>query len=157
MELQHSIDKYIQQLDSSAFEEQYLQLRKKEGWLYPDEKVALLPETFKEDPHYQDWKIRAISAGRLTRYINEKGKDKEKECLKILEVGCGNGWLSNRMAGIDQTMVVGMDINLAELAQAQRVFGQRENLRFSYGDFSKQHHLYKEFDFVIFSASIQYF
>lgn len=144
-------------MNYSGFEEQYLQLREKEGWLYPDEIVRLLPASSKEDPHYQKWKIRAISAEKLARYINEKGKEKGKVCLKILEVGCGNGWLSNRMANLDPTMVVGMDINLAELAQAQRVFGQKENLRFSYGDFSKQHELYKDFDLVIFSASIQYF
>src|SRR5579859_1218772 len=77
--------------------------------------------------------------------------------MDILEIGCGNGWLSHQLAGIPGSEVTGLDINFTELQQAARVFNDDPNLRFVQGDIRSgvlQDHL---FDCILFAASIQYF
>jgi ubiquinone/menaquinone biosynthesis C-methylase UbiE len=71
-------------------------------------------------------------------------------------MGCGNGWLSALLAGIDNVTVTGMDLNEMELQQARRVFGARKNLAFAEGSINNIDR-HKKNDIIIFAAAIQYF
>jgi protein-L-isoaspartate O-methyltransferase len=48
--------------------------------------------------HYHEWQIRKASSNRLVKYLAKKQK-----ILEILEVGCGNGWLSAKLSVIPWT------------------------------------------------------
>jgi ubiquinone/menaquinone biosynthesis C-methylase UbiE len=130
------------------FQEHYTLLRKKENRLYTNEQLAKLPEISKDHVHYKEWQIRKRSSEKLIHYLNKK-----KIPLQILEVGCGNGWLSAKLAGIKNAVVTGIDINMPELDQARKVF-QKPNLRFVYGG---PEIVSPGFDIIVFAASIQYF
>jgi 2-polyprenyl-3-methyl-5-hydroxy-6-metoxy-1,4-benzoquinol methylase len=136
----------------NQFEKLYIQVREKEGRIYPDELVATLPETSLEHAHYQEWQMRKQSEQRLTSYLQRK-----QGPLKILEVGCGNGWLSHRLATIHNSSVIGTDINFTEIQQAARVFQDVPNLHFIYGHIGQGLFEEKQFDIIVFAASIQYF
>jgi ubiquinone/menaquinone biosynthesis C-methylase UbiE len=77
--------------------------------------------------------------------------------LNILEIGCGNGWLSNRLSCVPATEVTGLDINPVELEQAKRVFADKRNLHFIQGDLRQGVLGDSRFDLIVFAASIQYF
>ncbi|MES2060530.1 MAG: methyltransferase [Bacteroidota bacterium] len=49
---------------------------------------------------------------------------KKRNPLKILEVGCGNGWLSAKLTEIQQTEIIGLDLNKSEIHQAINVFNK---------------------------------
>ncbi len=119
---------------------------------YTDEEVARLPEV--PDGHSQSaiWRHRKISCRRLVEYLALKNKT-----LSILEVGCGNGWLSFQLSSIPGNRVLGLDRDLHVLRQAARVFRQQPNLKFMCGDFYSDIMTGLTFDTIIFSASIQYF
>ncbi len=154
----------------SLFEEAYLRLRKKENRIYSDEVVALLPLVPPGHPHASEWKLRAQSSKRLIEYLGNKNKLKinsrngattqrgavaqlRETFLDILEVGCGNGWLSHRLSMLPMN-VTGCDINQQELQQAVRVFSSF-GIRFTETDsvFSVKN----KFDVIVFAASMQYF
>ena len=132
------------------FEDLYINIRQKEHRVYTNEEVALLPGIYPDHIHYHEWQIRKRSSERLINYLNKKNKS-----LKILEVGCGNGWLSAKMADIADSKVTGLDINLTELKQAFEVF-DKPNLSFIYGSV---HDKFRgpSFDIIVFAASVQYF
>ena len=134
-----------------TLEEQYISLRKKEQRLYSDEEVIELPEIHPEHIHYKEWQIRKRSCKKLVSYLNKKNKS-----LKILEIGCGNGWLSAKLATVSHSLVTGQDINLTELKQAIKLFGQKSNLSFLYGDIQDIIDSCS-FDIIVFASSIQYF
>lgn len=133
------------------FEKLYIASRKKENRLYTDEQVAQLPFIASSHIHHAEWKIRKRSSTRLIDYL--KGK---KGSLSILEVGCGNGWLSGRLAGIKNSYITAIDINKTELNQGKRVFKDKLNLTFKEGEMDGMDYD-KDVDIVIFAASIQYF
>lgn len=138
-------------LRRSKFEEVYTASRSDENRIYPDEQVVQLPFIEPAHVHYHEWQVRKRSSDRLINYLGKKNKS-----LSILEVGCGNGWLSARIAALGNSMVTGIDINNIELNQAMRVFAGVTNLHFEAGgiyDFQP----FRKFDDVIFAASIQYF
>ncbi len=81
---------------------------------------------------------------------------RQKEPLRILEIGCGNGWLCNQLASIKDANITGLDINIFELEQAERVFA-KANLGFIYGDIFEDILPLKSFDAIILGSSIQYF
>jgi ubiquinone/menaquinone biosynthesis C-methylase UbiE len=134
------------------FEETYLALRRKEGRIYSDEEVKWLPTVDISHPYFAEWRIRKSSCAKLTRYLRNK-----KQSLKILEVGCGNGWLCSQLSRIGNTNVTGIDINKTELIQAQRIFGEIGNLEFLMAEISDDKIQCRKFDIIIFAASIQYF
>ncbi len=135
----------------NAFEPLYLQLRTKEKWLLTDEEVKQLPLAEKQSPHYTLWKMRADSATRFTTYLTQKNKP-----LTILDIGCGNGWLTNYIAAnVKGSNVTGVDINLTELQQAARVFGSHIN--WLQADILQTDFMPGCFDIVLMSASFQYF
>ena len=119
---------------------------------YSDEEVALLPEVPEGHPQSAFWHHRKASCRRLVGYLALKNKT-----LSILEVGCGNGWLSFQLSSIPGNRVLGLDRDLHVLRQAARVFRQQPNLKFMCGDFYSDIMAGLTFDTIIFSASIQYF
>ncbi len=141
-----------QHIATDSFEEVYLRLRHKEGRVYSDEQVANLPEITKTDSHYDEWRMRQISSRRLLKYLLDK-----KNPMDILEVGCGNGWLSARLSVIPSVHITGIDVNIEELNQAKRVFSKTKNLSFCACDLRDELLKNRHFDMIVFAASIQYF
>ncbi|RME83245.1 MAG: class I SAM-dependent methyltransferase [Caldilineae bacterium] len=130
----------------------YLRVRKRERRLYDDDAVARLPAVSAEDPHAREWAARAESARRLCSYIAAHAAHAD-----ILELGCGNGWLSHRLALATRGFVVGIDVNLVELEQAARVFGTCANLAFAWADVFDNGLPASVCDVVVMAASLQYF
>ena len=133
-------------------EERYAGSRNREQRLYTDKQVAALPEISRGHLHYREWLGRKRSSRRLIDYLVFR-----KKAAAILEVGCGNGWLSSRLSGVPGSRVVGLDLNFTELQQAARVFHGQPNLKFIYGDFFSDVLNGLAFDVIVFSASIQFF
>ncbi len=134
------------------FETLYLRLRQQEGRIYTDEELAQLPGIANTHPHYKEWRIRKDSSQKLVDHLKKKNKP-----LDILEIGCGNGWLSHRLSSIPDSKVIGTDINFTEIQQAARVFQNIANLHFMYTHTESGMFKEKKFDTIVFAASIQYF
>lgn len=137
---------------AGAFEKLYIQLRKKEQRFYTDDEVRSLPRIAATHTHYKEWLLRTKSSTQLIKYLGKK-----KKSLNILEIGCGNGWLSAQLAKNISGQVVGMDINKEELVQAARVFSTISNLNFIQGDIRSAQLEHNSFDIIVFAASLQYF
>ena len=131
------------------FEDLYIAVRQQEKRIYTDEQLQLLPDI--DHLYYDEWKIRKRSSERLAIYL-----EKKKKALKILEVGCGNGWLSAKLSNIPNSHVTGLDINQVEIEQANRVF-KKDNLQFIYDTFNDSTFDNQQFDVIVFAASLQYF
>jgi ubiquinone/menaquinone biosynthesis C-methylase UbiE len=136
----------------NAFEELYIALRLKEGRIYSETEIAGLPVIAASHPHYKEWLIRKRSCNNLLRYIKRHGR-----ICNILEVGCGNGWLSAQLSSFTKARVTGLDINTIELEQAKKVFRGKPNLRFAEGDIRLGILADEKFDLIVFAASVQYF
>src|ERR1700744_419007 len=134
------------------FEKKYIQIRALESRLYTDEELMRLPVISENHPRLKEWQLRAKSARRLTRHIGKGSSSPE-----ILEVGCGNGWLSHLMAEIPGSKGTGVDINFTELQQAARVFSNDPNLRFIHGDIRSGILEDRRFDYILFSSTLEYF
>ena len=131
------------------FEELYIAVRQQEKRIYTDEQIQLLPDI--HPLYYDEWKIRKRSSERLVDYLEKKRKP-----LEVLEVGCGNGWLSAKLSNIPNSHVIGLDINQVEIEQANRVF-KKDNLEFIYDTFNDSTFDNQHFDVIVFAASLQYF
>jgi ubiquinone/menaquinone biosynthesis C-methylase UbiE len=134
------------------FEKKYIQIRALESRLYTDEELTQLPDIYPAHPHYVEWQQRKRSCRRLIHYLSSR-----KDNPEILEVGCGNGWLTHLLAEIPGSRVTGADINFTELQQAARVFSNDPNLRFIHGDIRFGILQDRQFDHIVFAASIEYF
>ena len=130
----------------------YLRVREKEGRLYSDEVVAKLPDVSPDHPLRVEWQARSVSAARLVKYLARLPRP-----LTILELGCGNGWLSNRMAGAPDCRVMGLDWNVFELAQAARIFAGNHRLLFVHADIFCMPIPAHSIDLVIIASALQYF
>lgn len=139
-------------LITNGFEKLYISLRKKEGRIFSEKEIAKLPVVNSSHPLYKEWKIRKHSCDKLLNYIKEKGN-----VCNILEVGCGNGWLSAQLSAITTGEVTGVDINNVELKQAKKAFQKKSNLSFVAGDIRNGILADKQFDLIVFAASAQYF
>ncbi len=138
--------------NDQLFEKKYITTRAIENRLYSDEELINLPDIAATHSHYREWQLRKRSAQRLIAYFTSKRRP-----LRLLEIGCGNGWLAHRLAGIPGTEVTGLDINFTELQQAARVFSDDPNLRFIHGDIRTGMFGEQLFDGIVFAASVQYF
>ena len=134
------------------FEEAYLAAREKEGRLYAKEVINLLPHTLKNHPYHKEWQTRLPVILRFLNYIKEKS-------IKIaLEIGCGNGWLSAKIAQNLQGHCLALDINQTELSEGKSVFHHVKNLHFIYADILVANRFPKEsLDSIVLAGAIQYF
>ncbi len=120
--------------------------------VYTDREVALLPYPGDSHPRLSEWAGRARTCRRLIRYLSD-----HKKAASILDIGCGNGWLSHQLSTVPGSRVVGLDSNLNELRQAARVFRRQPNLKFIYGDFYSSVLQDLSFDVIVLAATIQFF
>ncbi|HLT81241.1 MAG TPA: class I SAM-dependent methyltransferase [Cyclobacteriaceae bacterium] len=133
------------------FEREYTALRTTEGRLLPDAVVRTLPNVPRKHTLYREWMVRARSSRALAGYLKKAKPD------RILEVGCGNGWLTNFLASQLRADCCGIDINEIELKQAVRVFSARERLTFVYGDIATKAFDDFKTDVIVCASVIQYF
>ena len=138
-------------LPDPGFEKLYLAVRIKEQRIYSNDELINLPHIDNSHPHYTEWQARKVLSKKMITYL--KGKNKQ---LKILEVGCGNGWFSHKLAEIPQSEILALDINMFELRQAAEVFTDL-NLKFVYGDIRQNILENRQFDVIVFAASVSYF
>lgn len=129
----------------------YLCVREKERRLYSDDVVARLPLIPNGGSHADEWRARSASASRLTQYLSRRPKP-----LSILDLGCGNGWLSNLLCKLGHR-VLGVDQNRYELKQAARVFSPNPCLFFLEADISSAPFTTGTFDAILLASVIQYF
>ena len=133
------------------FEEHYIAIRKSEGRIYTDDVVKTLPDINSAHPLSPEWKIRKKSLEKLQRYMDTKRP------ATILEVGCGNGWLIQNLAAATTSDCCGIDINATELSQAAKLFNERSNLCFVYGNIESTIFDGTEIDMIILASVLQYF
>jgi SAM-dependent methyltransferase len=119
---------------------------------YTDRELAGLPFISRQHPHHAGWNRRRASCRRLIHYLADR-----KKAAGILEVGCGNGWLSHQLSTVPGSRVVGLDRSFFELKQAARVFRGKPNLKFIYGDFYSDVLQGLSFDIIVFASAIQHF
>lgn len=136
----------------SPFENEYIRLREREGRVYTDEIVKSLPLFSAEHQLNKEWLSRSTSLNKLLTYLKNKGSGKF-----ILEVGCGNGWLSHALAVSLGNEICAMDVNETELLQGARVFGDMKNLSFLYSDVFTFDFREQLFDTIVLASSVQYF
>jgi len=143
---------YLSSSDNAIFDEDsYILVRKREGRFYPDSVVKDLP-SIEFDHHLKDeWAVRERSVKKISEHI------KKNKFGTVLDVGCGNGWFSNSISKSCNCFTAGLDLNQAELAQAARVFGRNDMVKFIYGNIFEDIFPIGFFDIIIFAASIQYF
>ena len=145
---------YLNEPDSKDIETErlYLGVRAKEGRIYTDEEVKNLPLINKAHRYYNEWKIRSAMAKKLCSLLVNELSHKS-----ILEIGCGNGWLSSMLAEDASSSVIGLDINRSELEQGARIFNEKKNLIFTYGDIFNPLISGLRFDYIILASSASYF
>ena len=134
-----------------SFEDLYVKIRELEGRIFSDNQVKELPNVSRNNPYYREWHLRSQTTERILAYLKTL-----KMPLKILDLGCGNGWFTAKLANLEQVEVLGLDINSRELEQANRVF-QLPNLRFDYGDIFKDIFPEQSFHICTINSAMQYF
>lgn len=137
---------------SAANIDLYARVRQKEGRFYSDDVAARLPNVPPSHPLRREWQARAVSAARLSAYLVTLPSP-----VWILDLGCGNGWLTNRLADLPGSRAVGVDLNFRELSQAARVFGGNAGVGFLCADISRAPFLNGGFDIVVLASAAQYF
>lgn len=129
----------------------YFRVREREGRLYPDGLVKGLPVVPANHPLQSEWNARTASSDRLVAYLSRPRKR-----ATLLELGCGNGWLSHRIACVTNAVVVGLDRDSPELRQARRVFSAPRLVWIS-ADIYVSPFPTRTFDFIVIASAIQYF
>ncbi|MEO0473228.1 MAG: class I SAM-dependent methyltransferase [Bacteroidota bacterium] len=134
-----------------SFEESYLRLLRMQNRIYSDAEVRELPKTFFYNLHRQEWAWREKSMLRILKYLKKVAGP-----LKVLDLGCGNGWLSSRIAQQQNREVEAVDVALYILEQAARLW-QMPNVQFHYGRIEEDIFPAKSFDLIVLNQSIEFF
>jgi ubiquinone/menaquinone biosynthesis C-methylase UbiE len=129
----------------------YLATRKDEGRIYCDTILSQLPKIGREHQFYGEWRLREATMNYLLKYFNGYND------LEILDLGCGNCWLANRISMETQNFVHALDINQVEIEQGARVFSRNKRLQFIYADIFEDILPQNTFDAVVMASSVQYF
>ena len=142
---------YILSEVNDVFESSYLEVRKKEKRIYSDDELKTLPFATSNNPHVDEWKVRVKSFLRFKEYAKSK-KDK----MEILDLGCGNGWFCGQLAKTSVHNFYGVDVNLKELEQAERIFNS-DKTNFIYADIFTAQLPNSMFNIITTNAVVQYF
>ncbi len=129
----------------------YVLVRQREGRLYPDDVAVHLPDIPLGHPRRAEWLVRGESADRLLRHLAGRPRP-----LCVLDLGCGNGWLSHKVAALPEVRVWGLDRFGVELVQAARLFAS-DSTEFLSADIFHAPFRGDTFDAIILASVIQYF
>jgi len=136
----------------SSFEKDYLSVREKEGRLFSDKNVRLLPDLPKSHPLSNEWLYRADTKKRFCKFLKT-----HKKAQAILDLGCGNGWFSKILKStLPTALIYALDVNTHELHQGANLF-RNDGIVFLHGDIFKDIFIPGSFDMIILNSSIQYF
>ena len=97
---------YILSEINNEFENIYLKVREKENRTYSSTELKKLPFASKTNPHKKEWDLRAKSFLRLKKYLNNK-----KANSNILDLGCGNCWLTGQLSNTFNFNFYCVDVN----------------------------------------------
>jgi SAM-dependent methyltransferase len=142
---------YILSQPKDNFESVYLKVREKEKRIFTDDELANLPFASAQNPHKEEWELRAKSYLRFVNYLKLK-----KDTLNILDIGCGNGWFCGQLSKSFKHSLYCLDVNLTEMIQGIRVFNQ-EQIKFIYADIFTVNFPLEACDLITINAAIQYF
>lgn len=130
----------------------YLALRSKEGWLESVDAIRQWPHVPSNHPHARLWAWRRRSLARLMQHLQRE----LPPTANILDLGCGNGWMSNRLAALPGTTIWACDVNIPELELGAAVF-PLPNIKWVYADVFNSQLPKSHFDAIILAGSAQYF
>ena len=142
---------YILSKIDNEFETTYLKVREKEDRIYSDNELKKLPFATDTNPHKKEWGLRAKSYLRFKNYLKSCN-----EVIKILDLGCGNGWFCGQLSKSYNHSYYCIDINQTELIQGSKVFNS-QNIKFNYADIFEIVFSENSFDIITINAAIQYF
>ena len=126
----------------------YERVRRNEERLLDDATVKDLPASGTQTPHAEEWEVRTRTLKNVIALLSDRPRT-------ILDVGCGNGWFSARLAEAGHS-VTGLDTGINELEQAKRVFADLP-INWIPGDPWTSDLPAHGYDLILFAASIQYF
>lgn len=129
----------------------YLLAREREERLLSLEAIRRLPWAAAGDPDASLWKQRAETSSWVLGHLKARG------ARRVLDLGCGYGWLSARLAGEGGMQVVALDAIPAELERARAAFGPVPNIEWTSVDVFDEAWAPEAFDAVVLCASVQYF
>jgi SAM-dependent methyltransferase len=139
----------------AQFVREYRAVRRAEGWGSPDPAYyAALPYRDLTGRYTEIWHIRARSYDTfLTRVL----RPLEPECLTILDLGAGNGWLSARLARRGHATIA-LDVLDDPLDGLRTIRHYAENARPLpvLAEFDRLPLPARSVDLVIFNASLHY-
>ena len=133
------------------FVDHYLTLRQEEGRLLADKIVEQLPAVSGDHPLRDEWLARSKSAEGMVRFLQKRKVD------SIMEIGCGNGWLTNYLCRTMGADCCGVDVNGKELEQAVRIFSREGNPTFVCGDILSSAFESCKADVIVLASVVQYF
>lgn len=135
----------------APFGEQYRLVREREGYRRGSaDFYRRLPSVAADDPHAAEWRIRRESLAHLEREALAGG-----DGLRILDLGAGNGWLSNRLASRGHRAVA-VDLFDDEVDGLGAVRHYTTEFVAVQADFEALPFTPAQFDVVVFNGSLHY-
>jgi SAM-dependent methyltransferase len=132
------------------FVDDYLTVRRAEGWgAHRPDYYRSLPQVDTDHPQHAIWQIREQNFERLIALIENS------EPLKILDIGAGNGWLSNQLAKRGHT-VAALDILDDRLDGLGAKANYLSHFDAYQANFDRLPFDGDQFAWVIFNASLHY-
>ena len=134
--------------EDSSFEEKYKSVRDKEGRWLSDEEVKRLPNMDRNSEMMKEWRKRKWMLNKFETYMSLAATE------NVLDIGCGNGWMTNRIANHCEA-ITGVDVGKEELEQAARCFGNKQVQFICTQDWSLLPKA--RYNLIYFAGSFQYF
>lgn len=132
----------------------YAEVRRREGRLPPDPSALRAlpdPPPGASAGQAREWRCRAWSAEFVERRLRARG------ARRLLDLGCGPGWLAARLVRRLGLEAVGLDLSRAELEAGAAAFADLPGLRLVQGDVFDDGLGLGAFDAVVLAGAIQYF
>lgn len=140
----------------ARFLREYHTVRTREGWGRPEAQYyRQLPTVPPSDPQAAIWRIRQKTFHALVDRVIQPFEKSSPFPLKILDLGAGNSWLTNRLAGRGHC-VTAIDISLSE----SDGLGARRHYTTSFtsvqAEFDRLPFLDHQADLILFNGAIHY-
>jgi SAM-dependent methyltransferase len=147
----------------APFLRDYTSIRDAEGYGYDDlARLRRLPDVDPAEPLAWQWRMRAVSFASLRRHVLVRPSSfvlrpssNEHSKLRVLDLGAGVGWLSNRLAELGHNPYA-IDLNLDQrdgLGAARHYDGDWPCMQ---AEFDRLPLAEQQADLVIYNASLHY-